>query len=891
MKKHIGITLLSLLLCFPLMAEVKYSRMTSNYSQESLYINVKDSLSKASLPEAAVMIVSGEDTTKCLTGLDGNVKVLNNFNKGDIEIIASYVGFKTVKARLDILFNVPYSIQVEMVQDPEMLSSVIITADAVAMVIKGDTTVFNSAAFSKKQGDYLKDLIKKMPGVDIQNDNITFNGEKIDRVMVNGTNLFGKNIKDAMSMLLAEEVKSVKVYDTQVEKSPDTIVEKKEKVMDVITWNPLSHISQLKTSAAAGVYYNNSSQTGWAADLSAANYSTSEKPNISINLSAADNINNYPNYNSATSPFKTYTGNLSFSKRTKRSTFNGGLKFNHLASTNSSSSYKDYYPSEMWGERQDSTKSENNNSLSSIAQNAVLQLIKKSGTWIITENLSYSKQSVFNRNYMSSLIDGKASEYDKQQKSLNKAGAMTIGLKYNKRINKKNSFGIHSDLKYNSTWGDGRRWDDSPLSIDRENLSDTLKRSSFSPSLSAIWFYKINEQTRLNISSNNSLNVLNNKDIWRDGDSFLLLANNSKDYQERRYDNGLNAQLSFGDSYAEGLSANVSAKLNNSFIQREEHLSNVEDYSKNYLKLLLDIDLRFNKGVNNIVFNYMEKADYPQAIDLRPVIDDSDPFFLKAGNPDLELPVSHWATVKWTISFPKINSILTAGASANLTTDPIIYKTTYNPSETFIPEYNYTAPAGSSLMHSVNVDYKYDAEAYLSLNNYFRSLSSDISFSAHTSSNPFFTMEEYQVNEDKNLGFNCSLYYSPNFIDLSLQASFNDGCLSNKNQRIYDYQSYSISGSVSKMIGSRFRLKADAKRTVSSSSDREVGYQYFKLNAEASLFLGPDNCFQIRVFADDICNVKTDYETIISELYVGKKLQSYLGSFVGISISYTFNKR
>ena len=81
--------------------------------------------------------------------------------------------------------------------------------------MKGDTMVYNAAAFQLAQGSMLDELVRQLPGVRLENGQITVNGRFVSSLMLNGEDFFKGNPKIALDNLPAYMVDKVKVYERQ----------------------------------------------------------------------------------------------------------------------------------------------------------------------------------------------------------------------------------------------------------------------------------------------------------------------------------------------------------------------------------------------------------------------------------------------------------------------------------------------------------------------------------------------------------------------------------------------------------------------------------------------------------------------------------------------------
>ena len=96
----------------------------------------------------------------------------------------------------------------------EILEAVEITADFVPIKISKDTIEYNADAFNVQPNEAVEDLLKKLPGVEVDQDgNIQAQGEDVERVLVDGKEFFGTDPKMATKNLPADAVDKVKVYD------------------------------------------------------------------------------------------------------------------------------------------------------------------------------------------------------------------------------------------------------------------------------------------------------------------------------------------------------------------------------------------------------------------------------------------------------------------------------------------------------------------------------------------------------------------------------------------------------------------------------------------------------------------------------------------------------
>ncbi len=99
-----------------------------------------------------------------------------------------------------------------MAQDAQLLSEVVVSAPAI--VVKEDTIEYNAASFKVKDDAVVEDLLKKLPGVQVDKDGtVTAQGKTVSRVKVNGKDFFGGDVKTATKELPANIVDKIQIID------------------------------------------------------------------------------------------------------------------------------------------------------------------------------------------------------------------------------------------------------------------------------------------------------------------------------------------------------------------------------------------------------------------------------------------------------------------------------------------------------------------------------------------------------------------------------------------------------------------------------------------------------------------------------------------------------
>ncbi|MBL4746573.1 MAG: outer membrane beta-barrel protein [Flavobacteriaceae bacterium] len=110
------------------------------------------------------------------------------------------------------------------------LEEVVITA-VIPIKIKQDTVSFNTKAFKIKLGDNVSDLLRKLPGIEIDKDgSVKAEGDNIKKILVDGKEFFNNDPTIALQNLNADAIKSVEIIDEESDGTRTTGIKDGEKV-------------------------------------------------------------------------------------------------------------------------------------------------------------------------------------------------------------------------------------------------------------------------------------------------------------------------------------------------------------------------------------------------------------------------------------------------------------------------------------------------------------------------------------------------------------------------------------------------------------------------------------------------------------------------------------
>jgi hypothetical protein len=125
------------------------------------------------------------------------------------------VGYTTVAKRLTLAEGTEADLgNVSMSGDAILLKGVTATGMASKVVVKEDTFVYNSAAYRVPEGSVVEELVRKLPGAQVDDDGkITINGKQVKKILVDGKEFMTGDTQTALKNLPTSIVDRIKAYD------------------------------------------------------------------------------------------------------------------------------------------------------------------------------------------------------------------------------------------------------------------------------------------------------------------------------------------------------------------------------------------------------------------------------------------------------------------------------------------------------------------------------------------------------------------------------------------------------------------------------------------------------------------------------------------------------
>ncbi|HEX6180715.1 MAG TPA: carboxypeptidase regulatory-like domain-containing protein, partial [Chitinophagaceae bacterium] len=186
-----------------------------------------DTASRQPLANATITVMQAKDSSLVTFSRSNNSGAFDVrfLAKGNYRLLISHIGFRNYskffeiteeKKEIDLGF-------IAMGSNSAMLDEVSVVQEKAPVTIKNDTIEFNAGSFKTKPNAVVEDLLKKLPGVQVDKDGkIKANGEEVKKVLVDGKEFFGNDPKMATKNLPADIVDKVQVFERKSDQSQFT---------------------------------------------------------------------------------------------------------------------------------------------------------------------------------------------------------------------------------------------------------------------------------------------------------------------------------------------------------------------------------------------------------------------------------------------------------------------------------------------------------------------------------------------------------------------------------------------------------------------------------------------------------------------------------------------
>src|SRR4051812_41129445 len=232
-----GIASIELIIYRPLTANMKYlySLLSLVLFSFSMLAQEKGTI-KGSLLDTTVRQPVADATITIMKAADSSLVSFSRSNhKGDFSLgrldqgkyrlLITHISYRNVSRPFEITEsnrNIDFG-YLPLINKSVLLDTVSVVQEAAPVTLRNDTIEYNASSFKTKPNAVLEDLLKKLPGVQVDKDGkIKANGEDVKKVLVDGKQFFGDDPKTATKNLPADIVDKVQVFDKKSEQSQFT---------------------------------------------------------------------------------------------------------------------------------------------------------------------------------------------------------------------------------------------------------------------------------------------------------------------------------------------------------------------------------------------------------------------------------------------------------------------------------------------------------------------------------------------------------------------------------------------------------------------------------------------------------------------------------------------
>jgi hypothetical protein len=256
---------------------------------------------ETSLPGANVCLLNARDSS-LITGIaaDANGKfIFTGVKQGNYILSASFVSYATAYKPVPAeLFKTNHTTinlgKIVLEESAISMKGVTITGQIPEVVVKEDTIEYNAGAFKVADGAVVEDLLKQMPGMEVDPEGkITNSGKEIKRVFVNGKQFFGNDPKMATKNLTADMIDKVQVIEKQTDEAEQTGVDdgEREVIINLIVKKNKMHGWMGNITAGGGPLIDDRTNAGLRYTSQAMLNKFTENSQISFIVNS-NNINN-----------------------------------------------------------------------------------------------------------------------------------------------------------------------------------------------------------------------------------------------------------------------------------------------------------------------------------------------------------------------------------------------------------------------------------------------------------------------------------------------------------------------------------------------------------------------------------------------------------------------
>lgn len=188
--------------------------------------NISDTAAKQNLEHALITLLRAKDSTLYKFGranASGDFEI-KNLMPGKYKMVVTYPSYADYVDDITVADKPVIELgRIGLITKVHLLEDVVVRQQIAAIRMKGDTIEYKADSFKVRAGASVEEMLRKVPGFQIDKDGkITAQGEKIEKVLVDGEEFFGDDPTVATRNLDAAAIDKFQVYDKKSEQSTFT---------------------------------------------------------------------------------------------------------------------------------------------------------------------------------------------------------------------------------------------------------------------------------------------------------------------------------------------------------------------------------------------------------------------------------------------------------------------------------------------------------------------------------------------------------------------------------------------------------------------------------------------------------------------------------------------
>ena len=902
--------------CLLMLLMILFSPMA--FAQQS-GVNVTGSVveqgSDTPIEQATVRLLNVKDSAMVrgvVSARNGSF-TLKNVKKGSYLLHITFIGYDPLYQPLQITGKKnPVNVgKLELSDGVIELGEAVVIGKAPEVTVRNDTVEYNADSYKVTEGSVLEDLLKKMPGVEVDSEGkITVNGKEVKKVMVDGKEFFSDDPKVASKNLPAKMIDKLQVLDKKSDMAQMTgFDDGEEETVINLTVKP-----GMKQGWFGNAYGGYGSKDRYEGNAMVNRFVNNDQITF---MGGTNNTNNMGFSDLASTMFSgmgggggrrggfgagsgiTSSGNagLNFSKEFKpdKLTLGGNTRYSHSDNdARSKSDRQNILPGDSSSydnsEAMSRTKSDN------FGVDFRLEWKPDTMTQLIFRP-SFSLSHSMNDNFSDATTLDNERDTVNTNKSSNYSESngynLNASIDFSRKLNNKGRvFSATLSGGNSDSYSDGMNRSD----IVYFNQTDALKNSiidqrsrydnkGFNYRAYVSWVEPIGHnnfiQATYSISQRKQealKNVYN-----QDADGIYNVLDSAYNQSYRNNFISQRASLSFKSqrakfNYTIGLNLDPSYSSSENFVG-DTTLSKITRKVVN-LSPMAQFNYMFDKRTNLRIM-YNGRTSQPSMTQLQPVADISDPTNITIGNPDLNPRYTNNVFIRFQQFTPEKQRAFMIMANGSYIINDIVSYTSYN-QETGVKTTTYK-----------NVNGNYSGNVRMMLNTPLKNKK----FSINSMTMASFANSNGYINEEKNTNRNLILSerggidFRSSYLDLGVNGNIRYNATSNSLQKENNQNTfnYGAGGYTTIYLPLNFKIESDVNWSTNSGYGDGFKQNEVLWNASASKSFLKNNQGTLRFKIYDILQQRSNISRSVTASYIQDSEYNTLGSYFMVHFIYRFS--